>query len=295
MKDEVKIVDFGLAKMSSVIEPVSVGGPLQPNLSHKLTRATTVFGTPVYIAPEQAKASQAVDKRADIYSLGAMLHEMASGKWVFEPDAELKDQRAIASNLMAKHMALPPPRLRAVVPRHEDIPEAFEALVLRCLEKEPDKRYQSMDEVLDALIKIQDEYVVKNPSQPGPTSSVPPVPTLNRKFLYAATAGGLALAAGLVGFLIYSRSGPKPSGSDVGGDVTPSASASTSNLSPVVKKSVVLSVDPPSAHVFQGDQELDKPVLIEVEQGKPVELEVRLEGYISQKVILDGSQNPWYA
>jgi eukaryotic-like serine/threonine-protein kinase len=130
-RDRVKVLDFGLAKL---LQPSSAETTMEESLQ---TRGPV--GTLPYMAPEQV-LGRAVDERADIYGLGMVLYEMAVGKRPFRED--------LASHLTDDilHKApVPPGKLRP------GIPARFEEIVLRCLEKDASKRYQSAQEVRAGL------------------------------------------------------------------------------------------------------------------------------------------------
>lgn len=122
--EHVKVVDFGVAKLASS----GSGG---------LTLAGMIFGTPKYMAPEQA-AGQAVDHRADLYALGVVLYEMLAGY----PPFDGQDVRQV----LAMHLT------QEVPPLPEEIPSVVRELVLGLLEKEPDRRISSADEVVDSIL-----------------------------------------------------------------------------------------------------------------------------------------------
>jgi len=127
--DLAKIMDFGVAK-------------LQHDADGKaLTQAGMVFGTPKYMAAEQA-AGEPLDTRADLYSLGVMLFEMATGHVPF-------DAPTIAG-LLSKHLTEPAPALEQVAP-HLLYPRPFRELVARCLVKDPAHRIQTAAEAAAAL------------------------------------------------------------------------------------------------------------------------------------------------
>jgi serine/threonine-protein kinase len=128
--DLVKVLDFGIAKVR-----VEESGP-----PSQITRLGSVFGTPEYMAPEQA-AGAAVDHRADLYALGLLLYEMLTGKPPFEGDVV---------TVMTQQMTVPPPPLPSRVP-----PDVVE-LVMALLEKEPDRRPQSALEVAQRISAILD-------------------------------------------------------------------------------------------------------------------------------------------
>jgi serine/threonine-protein kinase len=174
-----KLLDFGVAKL---------GDHLSKELRHTVTGA--LMGTPLYMAPEQARAAGHIDHRADLYSLGCILYEMLAGHPPFVAQG--------AGEIIALHLfgdVEPPPaspQLRAVV--------------MRLLAKEPDQRFASAAEVAEALA----------PAPPPPTGvrNVAPVPLPTLEVAAQAPRGKLPLIAGAltvavaaVALLLVSRSG----------------------------------------------------------------------------------------
>jgi serine/threonine protein kinase len=131
-KRQAKITDFGLAKLSGRAD---------------LTKVSTIMGTVAYMSPEQAKG-EAVDHRTDIWSFGAMLYEMISGKRPFQKSQEHALIHAILNE--------EPGPLSTV---RRDIPKAFEKAILKALEKEPTRRYQNMAEFLNDIKTVGDTGV----------------------------------------------------------------------------------------------------------------------------------------
>ncbi len=118
--EQVKVLDFGIAKLKMPEDT-------------KLTQMGSVFGTPQYMAPEQAAGNE-VDHRVDLYALGLMLHEMLSGKPTFQHD------QVVA--LLAKHMTEEPP------PLPDSVPEHLRDLVSALLRKSAEQRPQTATDVL---------------------------------------------------------------------------------------------------------------------------------------------------
>ena len=130
--DVVKVLDFGLVK--SFLPDRGL-----PNET-EITQAGVILGSPQYMAPEQAR--NVSDPRSDVYSLGVVMFQMLMGRPPF--------QAAQSIDVIFKHLNEAPPVFAAVWPAHA-VPQEVEALVMRCLYKRPEERFQSMDEVLEAI------------------------------------------------------------------------------------------------------------------------------------------------
>ncbi|MFL5345890.1 MAG: TonB family protein [Hyalangium sp.] len=133
-QDLVKVLDFGLVKS---IAPVPEG---EGSLSPEITQSGTFLGSPQYMAPEQAR--NVADVRSDIYSLGVVMYQMLQGRPPFIARDHLE--------LIFAHCKEPPPPFNSLRP-HIPVPHDIEAVVMRCMEKDPARRFQSMDEMLEAM------------------------------------------------------------------------------------------------------------------------------------------------
>jgi tRNA A-37 threonylcarbamoyl transferase component Bud32 len=133
----VKIVDFGIAQLKPSNEEAAAA-----EIKHRrLTRTGMIFGTPEYMAPEQAVGKHA-DLRCDVYAVGIIMYELFTGAVPFTGETFL--------GVLAKHLNETPPPMRAVYPDLAISPE-LEAVVLRALVKDPAHRYQSMNELAQAI------------------------------------------------------------------------------------------------------------------------------------------------
>ena len=127
--DFIKILDFGISKVA-----------LAPGGKRGFVRTMMPLGSPVYMSPEQIRSSEGVDARTDIWSLGCVLFELITGTVAFNEPSLMQLSAAILEH--------------DPVPIHEllpDIPPEFEAVVMRCLEKDANKRYGNIAELAIAL------------------------------------------------------------------------------------------------------------------------------------------------
>ena len=131
--DFVKIVDFGIAKMSDIETPGEPG--------RKLTKTGMIFGTPEYMSPEQA-AGKPLDHRVDVYALGVILFELLTGRVPFVGDTFM--------GILTQHMFESPPPMREVNPNVKVEP-AVEGFIARALAKSADERFPSCDEMARSL------------------------------------------------------------------------------------------------------------------------------------------------
>lgn len=126
-----KIMDFGISRTTS--------GP-------GITETGVIIGTPEYMSPEQVEAGE-TDQRSDIYALGVILYEMTTGHVPFEGETPL--------SIAIKHKSEPPQNPRELNSR---ISEALSQIILKCLEKSKDKRYQKAEELLAGMSRIENSY-----------------------------------------------------------------------------------------------------------------------------------------
>ena len=127
----VKLLDFGISKLATVGGVPEVG----------MTSTQALMGSPLYMSPEQLRSSKNVDRRADIWSMGVILYEMFGGRSPFEADT--------LPEVCARIMAEPPLALGSIKP---ELPPALDGVVMRCLEKEPQRRFPDVASLAQALV-----------------------------------------------------------------------------------------------------------------------------------------------
>jgi eukaryotic-like serine/threonine-protein kinase len=195
-KTGAKLLDFGLAKPTSMGAAASAAAPLlsaamtmtSPSPQHSpLTQHGALVGTVQYMSPEQIQGIEA-DARSDIFALGAVLYEMATGKRAFEG----KSQISVASAILEKE---PDP----IATAQPAAPPALEYCVRTCLSKTPDERFQTAHDV-----KLQLKWVAESDTQPGAI-------TARKSGLWTAAVVVALLAGVALGAMFFWRTGLTPS------------------------------------------------------------------------------------
>jgi eukaryotic-like serine/threonine-protein kinase len=170
----VKLTDFGIARIE---DPAAA----------QLTQAGEILGTPSYMSPEQVKG-QTVDRRSDLYSLGVILYEISTGRRPFTGKSIASIFNAITSDSPEDPMALEPFIARGGS-------RALSELILKCLSKTPEDRFQSGKSVAHALsTSLEDGFGNKLEQLP-----IPPKP--RNTALYAAIAGCIVIAC--IGYFLF--------------------------------------------------------------------------------------------
>ena len=181
--DYVKILDFGLAKVPPELRMKAGISVVPGSVSPQLTKIGSLYGTPGYMAPEQAM-SEAVDGRCDLYALGSILYEMLTGRTPFDGNTVLE--------IIDEHVQKPLPPMRQRAPAVV-IPEPVETVVRRLLAKRPEDRFRDPRELLTALEHLAATYPLpaSAPTEAPPTGDslimtvipgvAPPAPTAVRK------------------------------------------------------------------------------------------------------------------
>ena len=197
--DRVKILDFGLAKPAagSSMKP----GETQSPTASAYTEPGAVVGTVGYMSPEQVRG-HAVDRRSDIFSFGAVLFEMLTGRRAF--------QRETATETMTAILKEEPPE---TADGAKSVPPAFVSIIRRCLEKKPEKRFQSAGDLAFALGAAL--------AAAGEAASAVTAPASQPRRRVAVIAGrtaaaALVAAAAIAGYLLrsYRASSPAPDWGD---------------------------------------------------------------------------------
>jgi eukaryotic-like serine/threonine-protein kinase len=299
-KNFVKVLDFGIAK---------VGGG-----ASKVTRAGSVFGTPHYMSPEQA-AGAGVDHRTDIYALGVILYEMASGKVPFDADNFM--------GILTQHMYKAPVPIRALLPEI-DVPAGLDAVVLKCLTKKPEGRYASMDDLLGDLEKLEagvlpgavQEMMARSggfnvpadyfrqSAMPAPVPASPFEPK-KRGPLYALMAA-VATVVGVAGVIFMAKSSngkaetlsSAPPGLPVAATGVPPVVSTASNAGPAsaapvdVAREILVSVTPPDTQISRDGRDLGQsPLALHLSERETVTLVLSRKGYKTKTVVV-GSGEP---
>lgn len=146
----VKVLDFGISKE---IDPTN-------QLSSDLTRTGAFMGSPLYMSPEQMANIKAADVRTDIWALGVILYELAVGRVPFTAAAVTElVTKVLTTSPIAPSLARP------------GIPTAFDAIVLKCLEKQPEHRFQSVRELMEQLLPYANVLPQPRASSRAPVAS----------------------------------------------------------------------------------------------------------------------------
>lgn len=177
-----KLLDFGLAKPVAASEPIQ-GLTSLPTQDHTLTREGSIVGTFQYMAPEQLEGLEA-DARTDIFALGALLYEMATGQRAF--------QGSNKTSLIASIVSSQPPPISNV---QEMTPPALDHVVSKCLEKDPENRWHSAGDIASQL-----RWIATDGSQVGLAPGVEP-PRRKQPLLPWAVTGLFAVAAIVLGLM----------------------------------------------------------------------------------------------
>jgi eukaryotic-like serine/threonine-protein kinase len=201
---EVKILDFGLAR-----EPLTRSlGPADATLAHAISRPGVVFGTVGYMSPEQVRGSE-VDYRSDLFSFGAVLYEMLTGRRAFARETAAESLTAILND--------DPPDLQQSGAK---VPPALDRVIRRCLEKHPQDRFHSARDLAFAL-----ENALVHTS-----AELPAVARRTRKILGPAAVIAGSIAVGATAMALWPRAAVAPMSVNVftssGADTEPAASRS---------------------------------------------------------------------
>ena len=178
----VKVLDFGLAKLKEDVRLVAEAG--MP--TGMLTGDGRIVGTVAYMSPEQAEGKP-VDQRSDVFSLGVLLYEMATGVRPFTGDTQM----SILSSIMKDSP-------RPVTEAKRSLPRDFSRIVMRCLSKDVEDRYQSAKDVRNDLRALKNDLTsgeVVPITSSGDAPAVAPIRSVSRGFLVGAAAAVLIVSA----------------------------------------------------------------------------------------------------
>lgn len=309
--DVVKVLDFGLVK-DMALNP----NKLREENRTEITQAGILLGSPLYMAPEQARNE--LDPRSDIYSLGVVLFQAIAGRTPFVGKESI--------DIIVKHVREKPPELRELA----EVPPEVNGLVMKCLEKQPAARFQNMDELLEAMHQATNgqglsgiftdprsasgslggqgpmpraatprgtRLIARIPVEAPESISVrfddPPPRRIDRRWAVALIVAGLGLITGglVVGGLVVGRPGrPKPpvvaaqTAPTSAPTVAPTVVVATPPKPRLVEVAFDITSEPPGATVRRSGEVLGRTPLLVTwpREGKDplrVELTFSAEGY----------------
>jgi serine/threonine protein kinase/tetratricopeptide (TPR) repeat protein len=178
-RSDAKVLDFGLAKLD---DATLAGSP--ETVSVTLSHLGSVIGTVAYMSPEQARG-EALDARSDLFSLGAVLYEMATGKPAFDGHTA-----AVIFNAILTAAPVPPSRLRG------NLPSELDRIICKALEKDRKVRYQTAAEIKADMIQLQREL---DSGAPKRARAVPAQRRRNLHVIWICSTLALAIVAGTIG------------------------------------------------------------------------------------------------
>ena len=270
----VTILDFGIAKVQAS--------------QNKLTQQGTLVGTPHYMSPEQASAT-AADQRADIYSLGVIMFELATGDVPFDGETPVA--------VLTQHVHDKPPTIASRLPEGRSLPAGLESVIRKCLAKRPEHRYQSMSELsedLKALISGSAPEVVIETEAETPPESAPVSVRVSRglrPLFYVALVGAALLGAAWGTREYLAKSASMPTIVTVAAPPPPAVLKTEPKSQEPEGTKVDLILFPLDSHVFHGDKDLGQmPVSVYVKDGEELQLLVKRDGYWPRRLVVDGKK-----
>jgi eukaryotic-like serine/threonine-protein kinase len=186
--ERLKVLDFGLAKLKEEFPPAE-STTVAPQT---ITGEGRILGTVAYMSPEQAEG-KAIDHRSDIFALGIVLYEMATGERPFKGDTSLSLLSAILKDTP-----------RAITDINNRLPRDLNRIVRRCLMKDPEQRYQSAKDIRNDLQELR--QALDSGELAATVTSVAPA-RANRKTLWAAAATVALIGAVVTTIQVWPRSG----------------------------------------------------------------------------------------
>ncbi len=224
----VKILDFGLAKLTGPMGDVSLSDVTQTAGPAPMTVEGSILGTMSYMSPEQAQGAR-VDQRSDVFSFGCVLYEMITGRKAFLEGSPLLTLTSILRD--------EPPAISGIAP---GTPVELEQIVYRALRKEPGQRYQSMQEMHDELAALKlrsDSGVMMAPAIIGLPRNEHPTrirPAAPKNRLAAPSIVIFLVLVSAAGWFWFSRGRSRPQAPAQSNAASPTAVPKPSALSPAV-------------------------------------------------------------
>ena len=192
---QIKILDFGLATLTEH-QPTTAADETRVQSDAVKTGAGTILGTVAYMSPEQAEGRK-VDARSDIFSFGSILYEMLSGKRAFRADS--------TPGTLAAVINLEPQPLAKIA---EDVPQAVEQLVSRCLRKDLNRRAQHASDIKVALEDLQEDSSSGSLQRSAAVSAPTRSRSVNAGMVVAGLVAVVAIGAAVWG--LWPRTLPPP-------------------------------------------------------------------------------------